>query len=138
MKSIWMLTLVLDRIVCSHCNFNYANYKTAWEVIVMILSETSIIRHCMHIIYSTTFSKSYVVEKKDRKHCLRITASAYTAHTVVGSIIKSLCVLAHWILTTPWLPLCQLGICATERLSNLPKDTQLLSAIASVWTQAIF
>lgn len=90
-----------DRIVCSHYNFNYANYKTAWEAIVMILNETNIIQHCMHIIYSTMCLKSHAVVKKDRKYCLRIPANAYGAHTVQGSILKSLCVLAHWILTTP-------------------------------------
>lgn len=65
---------MLDRIVCSHYNFNYADYKTAWEAIVMVLNETNIIQHCMHIIYLAMFLKSRVVEKKDRKHCIRITA----------------------------------------------------------------
>jgi len=64
-----MLTLVLDRIVCSHYNFNYANYKTAWEIIIMILNETSIIQPCVHIICSTMSFESHAVEEKDRKYC---------------------------------------------------------------------
>lgn len=70
-----MLTLVLNRMVCSHYNFNYANYKTAWEVIVMILNETSILQPCVHIIYSSVFLRSHVAEeKKTENTALEITA----------------------------------------------------------------
>lgn len=62
-----MLTLVLERIVCSRYNFNYANYKTAWEVIIMILSETSIIQPCVHIIYPTMFLRESCSRVKRQK-----------------------------------------------------------------------
>ena len=88
-----MLTLALDRPVSSHYNFNYANNKTAWEAIIMILNETRII-HIVHILSTQLRFQSHAVEKKDRKYCLRVTANAYTAPTMPGSTLKSLCVLA--------------------------------------------
>ena len=60
-----MLTLVLDRPVCSHYNFNYANNNTAWEEIIKILNETSII-HIVNVLSTQLCFLSHAVEKKQK------------------------------------------------------------------------
>lgn len=61
-----MVTLVLGRIICSYCSFNYANCKTAWEAVVMILSETSIIEHYMRYLLNYVFKESRSREKRQK------------------------------------------------------------------------
>lgn len=82
------------------------------------------------------FKESHSREKRWKK-LLKDNNKCLIQLILPGSILKSLCVLTHWLLTTSWLLFCQLGICATERWSNLPKVTQLLSAFTSVWTWVV-
>ena len=69
--------------------------------------------HCTYLPNSVF--EGHAVEEKDRKFCLSITANAYTAHSVSDNIPKSSRVFADWILRNPWLPFCQLKICAPEK-----------------------